>query len=54
MKTINWQDKEAVIQYAKEMGAGMTVFKHPSRDTFNITHTSRKDRYEIEWVVFQT
>lgn len=31
-----------------------TVYKHPARPNYNITHTARKDLYEPEWVVYQT
>lgn len=51
---INYCDKDAVIGYAKRLGPGMTVFKHPDRYSYNITHTERTDRYEPEWVVHQT
>lgn len=51
---IDWKDKEAVIAYAKKLGKGQTVFKHPARDNYNITHTELKNRYEPEWVVCQT
>jgi len=52
--TINYCDKEAVISYAKALGEGMTVFKKPGRYSYNITHTERTDRYEPDWVVYQS
>lgn len=51
---VDWYDKRSVVEYAKRLGAGQTVFKHPARNNFNITHTSRVDRYDPEWVVHQT
>lgn len=51
---INWKDKDAVISYARKLGTGQTIFKHPSRDNYNITHTERTDQYKPEWVVCQT
>jgi hypothetical protein len=50
----NFNDKDAVIRLASSFGPGQTVFKHPDRVGFNITHTERTDRYEPEWVVHQT
>lgn len=54
---INWEDKEAVIAYAKRMqeecAVGLVVFKHPSRSNYNITFTDRSDQYDPEWVVFR-
>lgn len=54
MERINWLDREVVIAYAKSLGAGMTVFKHPFRGNYNITHSSRSDLFQPEWVVFQS
>lgn len=51
---VDWTDKNAVVDYAKRLGKGQTVFKHPSRRNYNITHTVRTDQYEQEWVVYQT
>ena len=51
---VDWTNLDAVISYAKQLGPGMTVFKHPARDNYNITHSSRMDRYPDSWVVFQT
>jgi len=51
---VDWTNLEEVIAYAKGMGVGQTVFKHPDRDNYNITHTERTDRYRPEWVVYQT
>lgn len=49
----DYTDLDAVIDLAKRMGKGMTVYKHPDRDNYNITHTSRKDQYQLEWVKHQ-
>lgn len=57
MKTIfqvDYSDKDAVIALAKRFGPGQTVFKHPNRANYNITHTSRTDRYQSEWIIYQT
>ncbi len=51
---MSWHEKDWVIQLAKAMGKGQTVFKHPERISYNITHTVRTDLYKPEWVVFQT
>ena len=51
---MNWESRDAVIAYARRLGRGQTVFKHPDRSNYNITHTSRFDRYEKSWVVYQT
>lgn len=51
---IDWNDKNVVIAYAKKLGKGMTVFKHPDRRNFNITHTEVPKRYEGCEVVYQT
>lgn len=45
MNKVNWFSKESVIAYAERLGPGMTVFLHPDRDNYNITHTERVDRY---------
>lgn len=44
----DYTNKDAVIRLAKEMGKGMTVFKHPDRNNYNITHTVRITKYEPE------
>lgn len=51
---VNYADRAAVIAYAKRLGRGMTVYKHPQRANFNITHTSRTDLFWPSWVVFQS
>lgn len=51
---IDWHNKEAVIAYAMKFGIGMTVYKRPDRNNYNITHTARTDLYEPEWVIYQT
>lgn len=43
----DYTEKEAVISLAKEMGKGMTVTKHDGRPNYNITHTSRRDLWDI-------
>lgn len=51
---VDYANRAAVIAYAKRLGKGMTVYKHPDRTNFNITHTSRTDLYQTGWVVFQS
>ena len=50
---IDWSDKDAVIRYAKTLGSGMTVFKLPERNNYNIKHTSTY-RGAASAVVFKT
>ena len=50
----DWNDMNKVIDLAITFGPGQTVFKHPDRDNYNITHTERTDQYRPEWVVYQT
>jgi hypothetical protein len=52
--TVDWTNLEQVKAYARRLGKGMTVFKHPDRANYNITHTSRTDQYRVEWVVART
>lgn len=54
MASTDYTNKDAAIALAKRLGRGMTVFKHPDRSNFNITHTNRRDRYLPDWVVHQT
>jgi len=51
---VDYTDRAAVVAYAKRLGKGMTVYKHPERANFNITHTSRTDLYRPGWVIFQS
>jgi hypothetical protein len=55
---IDWKDREAVIAYAETFGPGQTVFKHPKRDNWSITHTStfnaNPNKYDPSWIVHQT
>jgi hypothetical protein len=51
---VNYFSLEACKKYADELGKGQTVYKHPDRPNYNITHTSRRDLYEPEWIVYQT
>lgn len=50
----DYTNLEQVIALADKMGRGMTVFKHPDRPNYNITHTSRADRYAGCEVKYQT
>ena len=43
MPNIDWTDINAVIAVAKQLGPGMIVVKHDTRENYNITHTSRDD-----------
>ena len=51
---VAWSNKESVIAYAIRLGNNLTVFKRPDDVNVFITLTSRTDRYEPEWVVYQT
>lgn len=51
---LDWTNKRVVIEYAKRLGRGQTVFKRPCCTTYSITHTARPDRYEGCEVVYQT
>lgn len=44
---VDWKDLNSVMRYAESLGRGMTVFKNKTRATYNITHTSRADRWDI-------
>ena len=46
----DYKDKDAVIRLAKKMGKGMSVVKHADRPNYNITHTSRRDLWDIPGV----
>jgi hypothetical protein len=50
----DWLDLHKVIAYAKILGAGQVVYKHPERRNYNVTHVTRTDIYRREWVVFKT
>lgn len=54
----DYNDLESCIALAKYLedkyGIKQVVFKHPSRDNYNITFKSRTDRYKPEWVVWQS
>lgn len=54
MFKLDWNNKEVVINFAKSMGKGMTVFKREGRDNYNITHTERTDLYSEDEVIFRT
>lgn len=43
---INWHDLFDVIAYAKTLGPGMVVYKHPERSNYNITFASNTERYK--------
>jgi len=47
----DYTDVNAVIALAKRFGKGMTVYKHPGRQNYNITHTSRRDLWAIPGAV---
>ena len=51
---IDWKDKDNVIAYAKKLGKGHIVFKHPSRDNYNITFVCRPDQYEGCEIIYKT
>lgn len=48
---IDWTNKEQVIAYAKRLGSGMTVKLVMGRTNYNITHTSRKDLWDLPNVI---
>lgn len=54
MPKIDWKNVDEVTAYAKRLGKGLTVFKHPDRANYNITHTSRPELYAGCKVVHQT
>lgn len=41
---------EAVVELAKRLGPGMVVIKHDGRNNYNITHKSRRDRWDLPYV----
>ena len=47
MPKINWCDLEEVKAFADMMGKGMSVVKHKSRPNYNITHTERRDLWDV-------
>lgn len=49
-----WHDFEAVKKHALKLGPGQTVYKPAYRNTYNITHTSRKDIWANAIEVFHT
>jgi hypothetical protein len=52
---IDWTNLEAVKKLADKFGSGMSVYKHPDRRNYNITHTSREKDREVEaFVVYRT
>jgi hypothetical protein len=53
---VDWFSKASVIRFAKVLGPGQTVYKHPSRINYNICHTVNEFSHKIpeEWVVFRT
>lgn len=51
---MNWTRLVEVKALAVRFGRGQTVYKHPDRPNYNITHTVRTDLYKPEWVVFNT
>jgi hypothetical protein len=50
---IDWENKDAVIEYARKLGRGMTVFKSPHRSNYNICHTERTELYSPSEIVVQ-
>lgn len=46
----DWTNAESVIALAKRFGPGMTVIKHVDRTNYNITHTERRDRWDVPGV----
>jgi hypothetical protein len=55
---IDWNSKDEVINYAKNLGAGQVVFKRPERNNYNITHAERffakNSPYQAAWLVYTT
>lgn len=56
MNKTEWNNLEAVIKYAQELGAGMTVLQRAGTKCLSITHTSRRDRWDTPdvTVLYQT
>ena len=48
MPNVNWMNLDAVIAYAKTLGSGMAVIKHPGRANYNITHAGRALRADVK------
>ncbi len=40
---IDWTNLDAVKALANKFGPGMSVYKHPDRLNYNITHSTRED-----------
>jgi hypothetical protein len=55
---LNWVEVEAVIDYAKKLGRGQVVFKHPEHHGYNITFLStfmqkvKTGEYKEAWIVY--
>lgn len=45
MRPVDWNSETSVLNYATQLGKGQTVFKHPDRPNYNITHTERWNKY---------
>ena len=44
---IDWTNLDEVIALANKFGPGQVVVKHAGRANYNITHQSRRDRWDV-------
>ena len=59
MGKVDWNSKSQVCEYAKRLAGScdvtMVVYKHPSRNNYNITHLSTFERHghDKKWIVLR-
>lgn len=51
---VNWSNFEDVCTYADKLGPGQLVYKHPDRNNYNITHSTRWKEINPAWVLYET
>lgn len=51
---VDYTDLKQVIAYARRLGTGQLVYKHPDRPNYNITHNTRWKEIDPAWVVYET
>lgn len=54
MPRIDWSNLEQVKAFARRLGPGVSVIKHPDRPNYNITHSSRPDQLAGAQILLQT
>jgi hypothetical protein len=47
---VDWNNFEAVLKIANQLGRGQSIVKHADRENFNVTHTSRRDLIDKQGV----